>query len=319
MAEVLLQFKIIRRALGFYRRWASILILSVGLLGLIGYASNDSVGLLYVSIAAVLAMVSAFHAMFGGRSAFFNVILANVITIYLCFFSYFVESLFQSVPAWLIAAGFLLPLASFLSGAAYKRNEIQGIVQSHTYINEAKFIRSFLWLIPILLVGITAFILHLSHEDSPLRLRFFFLGEMGLISTISFFASRDLTLMLIDTGFIFGDFFEDNKRMIKPMFAFFTFYSMIVIIFGGIYKVMEHLSTVQHFSVHGVARDLTFIESLYFSLVTVSTTGYGDIVPLTNAVRLLVGIETFMGAVLFFFGVHAIIGHDASKNKVSRR
>lgn len=315
MPEVLLQFKIIRDTLSFYRRWAPVLILSVGLLGLIGYASNESVGLFYVAIIAATAMVAAFHSLFGGRSAFFNVILANVITIYLCFFSYFVESLFQDISPWFIIGGFLLPLAGFLGGAVFRKSEIKDIIESQTYINEAKFIRSFLWLLPIGMVGIFAFILHQSHDETPFNLGLYFIGEMSVISTIAFFASRDLTLMLIDTGFLFGDFFEGNKRMIKPLFAFFTFYSMAVIIFGGIYKVMEHLSRVQHFAIHGEPRDLSFIEALYFSIVTLSTTGYGDIVPLTNAVRIVVGVQTFLGAMLFFFGVHAIIAHDKTKHK----
>src|ERR1035437_10725225 len=96
MAQRLLRFEIIRNALGFYRSWASVLIISSILLGLIGYASNEAVGLFYISIAATIFMFTAFHTLFGGGSAFFNVILANMITIYLCLFTFFVESLFQS-------------------------------------------------------------------------------------------------------------------------------------------------------------------------------------------------------------------------------
>ncbi|MBI3440502.1 MAG: two pore domain potassium channel family protein, partial [Proteobacteria bacterium] len=48
---------------------------------------------------------------------------------------------------------------------------------------------------------------------------------------------------------------------------------------------------------------------LYFSLVTISTLGYGDIIPHTNAVRFIVGLQSFFGTMLFFFGVHAILAH----------
>lgn len=309
MVKRLLRLDIIQNALGFYRRRVSVLVGSTALLGLIGYASDESVGLFYVSLAAAVFMVTAIHVLFGGNSAFFNVIFANMITIYLCLFTFFVESLFQALPPRFIAMGFLLPLAGFLGGAIVKREEIQGIIQSQVYLHEARFIRSFLWLIPIALMGILAFILHQSHANTPGHLKEFFLMEMSVIAAIAFLASRDFTLMLIDTGVLFGDFFKHNARLIKPAFAFFIFYSMNIIIFAGIYKTIDNLSSMHHFAVHGTGRDLTFIESLYFSLVTLSTLGYGDIVPITNGIRLIVGLQTFVGALMFFFGVHAILGH----------
>ena len=44
------------------------------LLGLVGYATDETVGLFYTSILAAVFMVLAFHRLFGGGSAFFNVI-----------------------------------------------------------------------------------------------------------------------------------------------------------------------------------------------------------------------------------------------------
>lgn len=45
----------------------------------------------------------------------------------------------------------------------------------------------------------------------------------------------------------------------------------------------------------------TFFKLIYFSLTTLTTTGYGDIVPLTNHARSLVMIEEFSG--VFYVGV----------------
>lgn len=304
-----LHLEIIRHALGFYRRWLSAIIISTVLLGLVGYASDETVSLFYVSIGAAFAMIVAFHKLFGGGSAFFNVVLANVITIYLCFFAFFVESLFQDVRPLFIAIGFLLPLGAFLGGAIHMKKEITDIIRSQVYINEAKFIRSFLWLAPIAVIGVLAFVLHQSHDDTPTAMRNYFLFEMSAIAAVVFLASRDFTLMLVDTGILFGDFFATNKRLIKPAFAFFTFYSLNIVVFAAIYRIIDHLSKVRHFLVHGAARNLTFIEAMYFSLTTVSTTGFGDIVPATNAIRFIVGVQVFFGTMLFFFGVHAILGH----------
>lgn len=315
MPQRLLHFELIRRALGFYRRFISVVIVSVALLGLVGFASDESIGLFYVSIFAAVFMVTSFHALFGGDSAFFNVVLANVITIYLCFFAFFVESLFSDLTPLYTAAGFLLPLAAFLGGAIVKKHEITGIIKSQVYINEAKFIRSFLWLIPIAIIGVLAFALHESHDYTPEHTRLFFLMEMSAVSAVVFLASRDFTLMLVDTGVLFGEFFSNNAKLIKSAFAFFIMYSIIIIVFASLYRNIEYLSNIPHFEIHGEKRDLTFVESMYFSLVTVSTLGFGDIIPVTNAMRFIVGLQSFFGTLLFFFGVHAILGHRSGRRE----
>lgn len=317
MPQRLLHFELIRRGLSFYRRFISVVIVSVTLLGLVGFATDDTVQLFYTSILAAIFMVLAFHRMFGGGSAFFNVILANVITIYLCFFAFFVESLFHDMlSATFKTVGFLLPLVAFVAGAAVKKNEITGIIQSQVYINEAKFVRSFLWLIPIALIGIMAFVMHQTRDEATLEHQpWFFLGEMGVISAIVFMASRDFTLMLIDTGVLFGEFFASNAKLIKSAFAFFIMYSLIIIVFAAIYKNIDYLSNVHQFQIHGKERHVSFVEAVYFSLVTVSTLGFGDIIPLTNAMRFIVGVQSFFGTLLFFFGVHAILGHSQDRSK----
>ncbi len=317
MPQRLLHFELIRRGLSFYRRYVSVVIVSIALLGLVGFATDQEVGLFYTCILAAIFMVLAFHRLFGGGSAFFNVILSNVITVYLCFFAFFVESIFHGMAVPYITVGFLLPLAGFLGGAIYKKDEITSIIQSQVYINEAKFVRSFLWLIPIALVGIAAFALHQGHhEDTAEHRQAFFLVEMGCVSAIVFLASRDFTLMLIDTGVLFGEFFAENAKLIKSAFAFFIMYSFIIVVFAAIYKNIDYLSSsVPHFEVHGKPRHISFVEAVYFSLVTVSTLGFGDIIPLTNAMRFIVGLQSFFGTLLFFFGVHAILGHNRSRGR----
>ncbi|MBI1216560.1 MAG: hypothetical protein GC185_12180, partial [Alphaproteobacteria bacterium] len=280
---------------------------------------DETIGLFYVSLVAVVFLVTVFHAVFGSRSAFFNIVFANVITIYLCFFTFFVESIFMGVPWTYIATGFLMPLLAFMAGSIRRRQEIREIIQSQKYIKEAEFLRSFLWLLPIALIGVFAFVLHQSRMNAPEpHLAGAFLAEMGMIAIIVFFASRDFTLMMVDTGVLFGDFFASNARLIKPAFAFFTFYSLNIIVFAAIYRIIEHLSSVHHFLIRGVARDLTFVESMYFSMVTVSTLGYGDIVPVTNAIRFLVGVQSFFGMMLFLFGVHAFLGYNATRPDAAR-
>ena len=45
----------------------------------------------------------------------------------------------------------------------------------------------------------------------------------------------------------------------------------------------------------------TFFKLIYFSFTTLTTTGYGDVIPLTNHARSLVMVEEFSG--VFYVGV----------------
>ncbi|MBL4638670.1 MAG: two pore domain potassium channel family protein [Proteobacteria bacterium] len=43
---------------------------------------------------------------------------------------------------------------------------------------------------------------------------------------------------------------------------------------------------------------LTFIQSIYFSVITITTLGYGDISPVTETARLISAVEALSGIVL---------------------
>ena len=73
------------------------------------------------------------------------------------------------------------------------------------------------------------------------------------------------------------------------------------------------LSAEPHFAINGVVRDITFPESLYFSLVTLSTVGYGDIVALSNPIRVLIGSEIVVGILLLLFGVSEILAQARTR------
>jgi hypothetical protein len=49
-----------------------------------------------------------------------------------------------------------------------------------------------------------------------------------------------------------------------------------------------------------------FIRYVYFSVVTITTVGYGDIVPLTDRARLIVGLEALLGIVFAGLFINAV-------------
>lgn len=56
--------------------------------------------------------------------------------------------------------------------------------------------------------------------------------------------------------------------------------------------------------------DDSFSRMLYLSMITISTLGFGDIVPLTNIARILVGLESVMGVIYLGAFVNSIMSSD---------
>jgi voltage-gated potassium channel len=60
------------------------------------------------------------------------------------------------------------------------------------------------------------------------------------------------------------------------------------------------------------------IESIYFSIGTISTVGYGDIIPYSNFARVLSSFEVFCGIMLLLFGVSEMLEY-AREHRQDRR
>lgn len=55
----------------------------------------------------------------------------------------------------------------------------------------------------------------------------------------------------------------------------------------------------------------TFGDSMYFSVVTISTIGYGDLVPTTTTTKVFAGISSFVGVGAFFYLISTFSFRDA--------
>lgn len=297
-----------------HRSWVSGAFLTALLQGLIALSirsvSND---LTFVLLGSVGLVVGAFHYLFPG-SQFFTLALANFIGVYACVFVFFLESNFHDIPPLVQGVAFVLPLASFLGGAWWRADDIRSIVMSRRLRDGGHFDRVLLWMAPVWGIGALTFLVP-GHEVSADGLSILFLLSMTAIAAIVTFVARDIAIFLLDAGLLFEGFFQQAARLVLPAFAFLTFYSLCIILFGALYTIMDRFMVEPNFIVDGVRRDLTFPEGLYFSLVTFATVGYGDIHPVTGAVRLVCGIEIITGVLLLLFGFSAIIGHATPRER----
>ena len=282
------------------------------LIGLIAFATAEAVTYFFVVMPVAVATCVAFFFIVFPGSRFFTIAFANYIGVYACVFAFFKEANFAPVHGWPVAVGFLMPIIAFLAGTWIRRDRIRGIVTSEHVRDGRRLYRVLAWLLPVGAVGAASFFLPAlalggRAWDASL------LVAMGLIAVVVLAVSRDVCVFLLDTGLLFEEFFERMALALVPAFAFFTFYSLQVVVFATIYRIVDRFSALPQFIIDGVRRTITFPESLYFSLVTVSTVGYGDIVPHGNAIRLIVGLQIVSGVLLLLFGFSEILGYSRER------
>jgi voltage-gated potassium channel len=281
---------------------------TVFLLGLITLATAEvGTSFFVMMVIVVFGAAGTFYYMFPG-SNFFAISLSNFLAVYACIFIFFVTTNFFMVRAWAIYVGFLLPIAAFVGGAVLRRESLQYIVQAHRLRDERHLGHTFVWLIPVTLIGALTFWVP-AHIGDPATADAVFVGAMAAIAVVVIFASRDVATFLLDSGLLFEEFFQSAARLLVPAFAFLTFYSMLVIVFACIYRILDRFTEAPQFMVNAVPDTISFSQALYFSIITVSTVGYGDVVPRSDPVRVIVAIQIIFGVILLLFGFSEIFAY----------
>ena len=287
-------------------------IFTVLLLGLIVLAVTE-VGTAFpaVMVAIVLSAVGCMYLLFP-RSGFVVISLANFLGVYACVYIFFVFANFQQVADWAVRSAFPFPVLTFLAGVWFRRRSLQYVVQAERVRDERHLGRTFIWLVPVFGIGALTFLVP-THISDPEIATVVFLAAMGAIALVVLVASRDITAFLLDSGLLFEEFFERAAGLLVPAFAFFTFYSLVVIVFGCIYRILDRFTEAPQFLVTGEPVPITFSQALYFSVITLSTVGYGDIVPLHDSVRVIVAIQIIVGVLLLLFGFSEIITYTRER------
>ena len=81
-------------------------------------------------------------------------------------------------------------------------------------------------------------------------------------------------------------------------------------LFRSLYSILDEITGRPHFSLNGTQQALGLADAIYFSIVTISTIGYGDIVATSSAARTLAALEIIAGVVLFLFAFAEIASYD---------
>lgn len=291
------------------RPWIGSAVFTGFLLALVTFAITERVdNLEIVVLVSVIGATGFFYYLFPG-SHFFAVIFANLLVLYLCAFVFLLDANFNPITeGTYVYTGFALPIASFLVGAWWKRREIRLMVNQPAE-SQPKFRASYPWLLPVLALVALSFLLP-DRLPEPVAYKTTFLILTVFLAVIVFLASAPLCKFLLYTGNLFADFFQRVVYLAAPALAFLTLYSLNVIVFASTYRILDEITNVQHFLVGGEPTQLSFIQSIYFSLVTLATVGYGDITPISHIACLLTGLQMISGVLLLLFGFAEIMSYS---------
>lgn len=289
-----------------HRRLVSTVVFTSTLLGLIALAlGNTAPVIAIVALFSVVVLAAIFHFTLP-HSDFFSAVFANSIGAYACIFVFFVSQNFARANGGAQAIAFVLPLVGFVIGLLWHLREITAAVSEGRDRAPRQGRHPFIWLPPLVAVGAASFLLPLR-DLTEAEQGFWLLGAMTVLSLTGFLAARDITAFLLETAVLFGDFFENAAKLAKPAFAFFTCYSLLALVFGCLFTILDRYSPAPNFLVGGTLKAISLGEGIYLSVVTLSTVGYGDLIAQTPIARIFVAFEIFSGVLLLLFGVQAIL------------
>ena len=155
----------------------------------------------------------------------------------------------------------------------------------------------------LLIVPIVDIFLELSEIDKELKYFFYFLSFINVLLLIT------SHIMLLK--YVFTDFFK-RKRKIVPndITIIITTYITLAISFGLVYTIISFFS--DDIAFNNIPKTLEefefYFRHIYFSFITITTIGYGDIYPLTTIGQFLVMIEVITGMILTNVILGLVIG-----------
>jgi voltage-gated potassium channel len=298
------------------RHWLHAVAFTLALVGLVTLATGADTVFAATALATCGVGFGFFYLLFA-TGAHFGLVMANGLAVYVAMFTSFRDANFAQASAGTALVAFALPVLSFLGACVVGRGVIGHALEGRHHLVPRALPRLVRWLPAVIVVGTASFILpetglDARHQGHAL------VGSMAVIALFVAIAARDIVLLLIDVAAVFENVAARAHRLVMPMLAFVTYYALVILVFTCLYRIAEMVLRAPQFRVHGDPRMLSFAEALYFSVVTLATVGYGDVVPEGMLVRALAAVQVVAGVLLLLFGFHEIV-HAGRPRAAARR
>lgn len=156
-------------------------------------------------------------------------------------------------------------------------------------------------LVTIYSAGLFAGAIHATHPAGLVRLVGYTICSLWVLAVIIIPESQAtttfrLTTSLILTGLVtfstFNALFSDARNDVDSLCGAIFGYLLLALIWAQLYGAAEHTNPGSFIFPEA---DHLHSQLLYFSLVTITTLGYGDVLPLSPVVRIMAGFEAALG------------------------
>ena len=302
------------------RHWLRATAFTLVLVGLVAAGMGEDWHFAVTALAASVVAFGFFYLMFPGGSHF-GFTVANTLAVYACIFVYFREANFPDAPDTFALPALAVPVVGFLLGCFMRRRQLAALIRARRHHELTHLPRMGRWLPGLLVIAALSFQAPRLELD-PLGQGLALVASAILIAALVVWAVRDIVLLLMDIALVFETVAARLDRLVMPVTAFLTFYSLLVVAFACFYRIAEMSMGAALFLVHNHPQQLSFSEALYFSVITLATVGYGDITPAGAAVRALATLEVVAGLLLLLFGFSEIMrsgGPDTEHRRHLRR
>jgi len=231
------------------------------------------------------------------------------VPLYTAAYATMLTTLYRGATLFVIYIAYLLPLLAFVGALFWRRAPIAQRLATLRPGHRPRLARGMAWLGLTAALGFVARVLMPAPSTPAIdTLGLLLLMLAAGVLVVVFIA--DIATLLAETGTLFRAFATRMVRRLVPIFSFVVVFVFVVVVFASAYAVLDRFSGIANFSVGGDARAMNFAEAIYFSFVTLSTIGYGDITPLSHVARVIVVGEVVFGVVLMLFAFAEIAAYD---------
>ena len=231
---------------------------------------------------------------------------ANGLAVYVCLFVVIGRASFPQAAEWARPVAFLLPVMAFVMACWIQRDRLSAIASSGGSVDLRHFARFIRWLAPTAMVGVLSLSTPINRTSPEWQTLWLILAMSG-IAVIGVVSVGAIVRLLVDISAILRQVGRRLRHLAVPIATYVSLFALLAVAFGCFYRIADGLSRGPIFVLMGEPSRISFSDALHFSVVTLSTVGYGDIQPMDDGIRLLSAIQMILGQLLLLFGFAEIM------------
>jgi len=291
------------------------LTLSFMLLVAMGVADEGWAFALAAPLIASLAL-GGLHLIFP-HGLLFALGAANGLAVYMGVFVVIGRASFPEAAEWSRPVAFLLPVLAFVLTCWANRGSLAGAAAAQGEADLRHFPRFLRWMLPTGLIGIVSLSAPINRAPPDWQ-TVALLVSMAMIAVIGAFAVGHIVRLLVEISAILRRVGHRLRHLAVPIATYVSLFALLSVAFACFYRIADGLSRSPIFVLMGEPGRLSFSDALHFSIVTLSTVGYGDIQPADDGIRLLAAIQMIMGQLLLLFGFAEIMRSHAGSRETDK-